>query len=451
MSTRSRILIPLLFLTISMIAPSLLIAQDDEAAAVSDTYDAAREILEDAAAALSAIPGFSANVTLSGEGSAIIQETLPSMSARFTTGSHPDFGRAIHMIGELRATTKAAPESFDIVYSADKYIWADHAKQTVNIRPPSVSARLRPTIYSYLLLADLISDNPFQSELSTAQDLALEDQQAVGNALCNVVLITRAKPKAGSRPTGAHTKERWFIGAEDNLPRRVEQITDASMINATLIMELKSLSIQEVPAADLDVFKPESYKVSDTTQRTKPTKPDQDKPFNKPNPQTNNQPAQPVQPVIPSDPPAPNYSFTDTAGATISRASQTDRITVLYFFGSWSIPSHKTTPLLSTLATEFAGQPTIPVDTYAIAIRESDPESLKANHSSNAYTHLLAINPPNTLVPLLQVRVFPTIIVIDDTSRIVYKEHLSKDLDAQALIDAAKAAINKALSMHASP
>ena len=446
MSTRSRILFPLLFLTISMIAPSILIAQDDEAAAQSDTYDQAREILEDAAAALIAIPGFTADVTLSGEGSAIIQETLPSMSARFTTGTHPEFGTVIHMIGELRPTTKAPPESFDIVYSADRYIWADHAKQTINIRPPSVSARLRPTVYSYLLLADLISDSPFQKELNTAEDLTLEDQQSVGNALCNVVLITRANPKAGARHTGAHTKERWFIGTEDNLPRRVEQITDSSMINASLIMELKSLSIQDVPAPDLDVFRPESYKVSDNTRRAKPTKPDQDQPFNKPVRETNPQPTQPAQPITPSDPPAPNYSFTDINGATISRTTQTGRITVLYFFGSWSIPSNKATPLVSTLATDFAGQPTTPVDTYAIAVRESDPSALKANHQTNAYAQQLAINPPNTLVPLFQVRVFPTIIVIDDTSRIIYKEHLNKDLDAQALIDGAKSAINEALA-----
>jgi len=407
-----------------------------------------QQILQDSAAALAAVPGFSAKVTLSGEGSQMILSTLPSMTARLTMGTHPESGKALHMLGELRATEKAAPESFDIVYSQDKYIWADHAKSTINIRPPSVSARLRPTVFSYLLLAELIKDNPFQKELDTAESLELEPQQTIADALCNVVLITRAKPAKGARPTGAHTKERWFIGAQDNLPRRVEQITDAGMIKATLIMELSGLNIAPQSDADLDVFRPETYKVSDTTKRAPqsqapnnkiktPTLPDRDQPFTKP-----------TQPQTPTNPPAPNYTFTDTTGTEISRNSQAGRITVLYFFGSWSIPSKQTTPLLSTLANDYISQPNpnTPVDTFAIALRESDPTTVTQAHRNNTYAHRLTINPLKTLPNLFQIRVYPTIIVIDDNNRIIYKEHLTPDRNAQALIDETKAAITKALA-----
>jgi len=413
--------------------------------------DDPRQILQNSAAAIKATPGFSAKVTLSGDGSQMILATLPSMTARFTLGNHPEHGHSIHLIGELRAQTTAPPESFDIVYTKDKLFWADHSKQTINIRPPSVSIRVKPPAFKYLLLAELINDTPYQSELDKAESIELQPQQSISGENCNVVYITRSKAASGSQRSGvgAHTMERWFISVDDHLPRRVEQITDAGMIKATLIMELTGLTVAPQSDSDLEVFSPESYKVSDTTRpRTtpNPTLPDQDQPFTKPNPSNT-----PSIPAAPTNPLAPNYSFTDTANATVSRDTQTGRVTVLYFFGSWSIPAKQTTPLLSTLATELNSntsldvQPDTKVDTFAIALRESDPTTLTQDHQSNAYAHRLAINPDSNLPALFKVRVYPTIIVIDDTNRIIFNEHLTKDRNAQALIDEAKAAVTKAI------
>ncbi len=414
-----------------------------------------RQILQDSAQAIQSTPGFSAKVTLSGDGSQMILATLPSMTARFTLGNHPDHGPSIHLIGELRAQTTAPPQSFDIVYTKDKLFWADHAKQTINIRPPSVSIRIKPPAFKYILLAELLSDAPFQAELDNAQSIELQPQQSIAGTNCNVISITRAKPASGAQRSGvgAHTQERWFIGVDDHLPRRVEHITDAGMIKASLIMELTGLSVAPQSESDLEVFAPDSYKVSDTTRKQTtptPTIPDQDQPFTKPT-----QSDTPTPPATPTNPLAPNYSFTDTTNTTVSRDTQTGRVTVLYFFGSWSIPAKQTTPLLSTLATDLStqpdSQPATQVDTFAIALRESDPSTVTQSHQSNAYAHRLAINPATNLPALFKVRVYPTIIVIDDTNRIIFKEHLNKDRTPQTpqtpqqLIDNAKAAITKAL------
>lgn len=405
----------------------------------STAQDDPNQILQNAADAITTTPGFTAKVTLSGEGSQMILSTLPSLTARLTFGPHSEQGPSLHMLGELRPTQSAAPESFDIVYTTDKYIWTDHPKSVVNIRPPSVSARQRPTVFSYLLLAELAKDQPFNTLLSKAESIELEDNQSIAGTDCRVVFVTRAKPGAGTRRSGAgaHTHERWFIGVGDNLPRRVEHITDAGMIKATLIMELTNLSVAPQSDDDLSVFAPETYTTSDTTKKPAPKIPDADQPYTKPDPK-------PVTPPTPTDPAAPNYAFTDTSNNQITRASQQGRITVLYFFGSWSIPANQTSPLLATLADDYTAQtdPDPAVDIFAIALRESDPDSVQDDHAANAYT--LAINPPNTLASLFQLRVYPTIIVIDDNSRIVFSEHLTKDRDAQQLIDETKAAITKA-------
>lgn len=400
------------------------------------------QILLDSAQAINQIPGFSAKVTLSGDGSPMILESLPSMTARFNMGTHSQYGKVLHLLGELRSTRKAPPEAFDIAYSSSRYMWTDHPKQSLNIRPPSVSIRQRPRIFSYLLMAELINDSPFESELASAESVELQSNESIEGTDCFVVFITRAKNQKGS--ASAHTHERWFIGVDDHLPRRVEHITDGGMIKATLIMELSQLVIAAQPDKDLFVFAPDSYRVSDTTikqTRPDPTIPDETTPYTKPPEQ--------IAPPVSSDPMAPNYTFTNTDAAVVSSATQSGRITTLYFFGSWSIPSKTTTPLFSELADEFAGRPdtpvNIPVDAFAIATRESDPGTLTDDHSTNNYAHALAINPPNNLPALFKIRVFPTIIVIDDTNRIIFKEHLTKDRDAQALIDEAKAAITKAL------
>jgi thiol-disulfide isomerase/thioredoxin len=412
--------------------------------APAQAQDDPRQILLDSAQALQDTPGFSAKATLSGEGSKMILSTLPSMTGRITIGQHSEYGKVIHLLGQLTPTAQAAPEDFDILYSADRYIWSDHPNQTLNIRPPSVSGRIRPTAFSYLLLAELIKDQPFQSELDNAVNIALEEQQSIAGTPCHVILIDRAKPQ-GRAAAGAHNKERWFIGVEDNLPRRVEQITDASMIRASLIMELTGLSIAPPSDTDLEVFVPDTYKVIDNIRKQQPKVADRDKPFNKPTQPTTTPTPQPVVPQTPTDPPAPNYNFTDTNNQSISRSTQTGRITVLYFHGSWSIPSKQATPLLSDLTRSF-DNPAKPIDTFAIAIRESDPATVEDDHINNNYAHHLAINPSNSLAALFQVRVYPTVIVIDDNNRITYRNHMGKDTDAQALIDGAKDAINKALN-----
>lgn len=433
-----------LFHTLTLIAVLLTTqarAQDDNPV----------QILQDSAEALKATPGFSAKVELSGDGSAMILNTLPSLTAQFTMGTHSELGKVLHLIGQYTPKKDAPPESFDIVYTPDKLIWVDHAKQTINIRPPSVSARQKPAPFKYLMFAELLKDSPFESELAKADSVDLEPNQSIAGTDCRVILITRPAAGAGSKRSGvgAHNMERWYIGAADNLPRRVEHITDAGMIKATLIMELSDLTVKDPEDSDLDVFRPETYKVSDTTQARSQTPPKATikAPNNTAPANRSNETKQNTRPTTPSNPQAPNFSFIDTNDTTVTRASQAGRMTVLYFFGSWSIPSKQTSPLFAELAREIqATDPTTPVDFYALAFRESDPQTLIDAHQDNSAPYALAINPSQSMATQFKARVFPTIIIINDRSRIIYTNSFSKDTKQQELIDQTRDAINKAIA-----
>ena len=252
-----------------------------------------RQVLEDSARAISEIEGFSAKAVLSGDGSAIIMETLPSMNARINVGTHPEHGKMLHMLGQLRATQKAEPETFDISYTPSKYIWTDHEKKTVNIYPPSVSVRVRPRAFSYNLFANLLDDAPFDSQLDNPKDIVLEDNQTIAGQDCQVVYITRQDIKRSANAS-AHTHERWFISTADQLPRRLEQITDAGMIKATIIMELSDLTIAPQPESELMAFAPENYRVVDTTKKATPKPATQTPPTTRP---ANQQPSRPATPT----------------------------------------------------------------------------------------------------------------------------------------------------------
>ncbi|MFK7760464.1 MAG: TlpA family protein disulfide reductase [Phycisphaerales bacterium] len=418
------------FLLIALLTPKL-IAQDDP-----------RQILQDSAQALLDTPGFAAKATLTGDGSKMILSTLPAMTGRVTVGTHSEYGKVMHMLGELRPTAAAPPESFDLIYSAERYIWSDHPKQTLNIRPPSVSARQRPTAFSYLLITEVMSDAPYQKELNTAESIELEESQMIAGTDCHVVLINRAKPKG--RTIGGHTQERWFIGKEDNLPRRLEQITDAGMIKASLIMELADLTQGVQSDKDLAVFVPETYKTSDTVKNrgtgpktgTKKIGTNVNKNTISNENQNFNTPTAPRKPV------APNYTFTDIDNNTFSNDTQSGRITVIQFAGSWSIPSRETSPMLSNLASEFGDQ----IDVFALSIREMDKDTVKNDHIALGYIHTLVINPSDAVADAFRARIFPTIVIISADGRIAYKQNLNKNLTAEALLAEVKAAINEELA-----
>ena len=427
--------------TLALVSVFALVSIVSASSAPAQDQDPAR-ILLDSAETLKSTPGFSAKVTLSGDGSKMILDSLPSMTARMNVGTHSEYGKSLHLLGQLRPTREAPPEAFDIAYTIETYSWTDHPKTTVNIRPPSVSVRQRPRIFTYLLMAELVKDSPFESEISSATAIELQPNESIAGVECYVIYITRSKAKR-DKGASAHNFERWFIAVDDKLPRRVEQITDGGMIKATLIMELSGLTIETQTDEDLFVFAPENYRVSDTTRpqaQSQPTTPDIDQPFTKPD-----QPVAQPAVVTPTDPRAPSYRFSDANTSTVSNSTQSGRITALYFFGSWSIPSKQTTPLFSALADEFNAQSNTPVDCFAIAQRESDPNTLTDVHTSSGYAHRLVINPTGDLSAVFKVRVFPTIVIVDDNNRLIFQQHLTKDRDAQALIDNAKASITNAL------
>ena len=418
---------------ISVVSPA--IAQDQS------PYD----ILEASRNAIQEIDGFSAQFRMKGEAGAMFKDTLPSMNGQLFFGTHDEFGRVIHCIGEAREQQTKPSLGIDILIAGDRYLWTDIATRTIHERPASGTSRGLPTAIPLVLLKSIVQDDPYATDTNNADSIDLLTQETINSVLCDVIHIKRTKPKGRTSRSGsdAYTDARWYIGAKDKLPRKLEHITDAGLVKITLIFELSNLKVMSPTQDQLDVTRPNGFSFKSTMPKPKadqPVEPEIDDPTNEPIGELST-PSQRPTPSAPRIKYAPAYSFTPENGSQITNTTQDGRITVLYFWGSWCIPCVETSPMVSTLSQDFA---TEPVDVFALAIREADVNQTSDDFSAAGYHHRLVLD-ADSLVSTFKARVLPTLIVINRDGEIVFQKSITKDLAADDLVGSAKDAIQEAI------
>lgn len=435
MNLRMNLQMTLAFLcTLLASLDSLASAQEQSA---NDILDASRIAIEE-------LSGFSAQFRMKGEGGSLFADTLPSMGGQLFFGTHDEYGRVIHCIGEARDQQKSPSQAIDILIAQDRYLWTDTKTQTINERPIASSTRGLPSAFPLVLINSIIADDPFAKDADNADEIKLLAQDTVADTLCDVIHIKRTKPNTRAKRSGAdaYTDARWYIGVDDRLPRKVEHITDAGLVKITLLFELSNLRIIEPTQAQLDITRPEGFAFKSSMP-----KPDSaespDQPIES-DPQASSQPIalQPNQPTEPRITYAPPYAFTpDARSEEINNTTQQGRITVLYFWGSWCVPCKIASPLVSELAQRFEPDP---VDVFGLAIREADPKQTRLDFASQANHHTLVLD-ADALTSSFKVRVFPTIVVIDQTGEIVFQKSITKELTSEDLVAEAKAVIEAAM------
>ena len=146
-------------------------------------------------------------------------------------------------------------------------------------------------------------------------------------------------------------------------------------------------------------------------------------------------------PSTPRAPRAPSFAFTTSDGAEINNSSQIDRVSVLYFWGSWCAPCAQTSPLIEKLAKEI-DDPAL--DVFALAIREGKPDTARDDFQRNYPTPRISVNPAG-ITNTFKVRVFPTIVVLDRSGSIAFQRGIERGFGAQELVEAAREAVNTAL------
>ncbi len=415
------------------------------------------EILELSRAALGEIPGFTAQFSMEGVGGALFADTFPSMNGQLFFGTNDEHGRVLRSLGNAKEMKTAPTKPMDMLISEDRYYWLDFENKKIHETKNDPDARGTPGSFATMLIKSIILDDPFAKDLNNAVSVELLEQASVKGVLCDVIEITRPeKPKGRTRKSrdDAYTSARWYISTVDRLPRKLEHKTDAGIIKFTFVLELANLKVTENEQSMLDINRPSEFEFVSSIPKPKPEPATEtnDEPLIGDNSNqdlpadfvvTDNQPD--PKPVIKRNKRAPAYAYAFTPAAfgsnEVNNATQANKVTVLYFWGSWCIPCAETSPLVSQIAFDFLKDP---VDVFGLAIREADTAATQSEFDAQDYMHTLVFD-ADSLVSDFKVRVFPTIIVINAQGEILFQEHISKQVSGTELIENARAAVQAAV------
>ncbi len=383
-----------------------------------------RAIIEQASRAIEQVESLTARMTLAGGGSKNFMQFMPSGEGVFRAQrvENEDGERvwATRIVGAGKDRGDGEEYTFDAATRGDTVTWVEHRSKSVNTNSRARARGVGLSMRQQMNLDELLGADPLARELD-AVSVELQNRETIGGVECDVVLITYAKDQqsATSRGQARANKAKWFLGVEDNLPRRIERITDADIIAISLILTLEDMRIDaEIAPEDLEVNIPDGYKKIEPRTATGPVRTGVKGAGVRRGENVK------ATPRPPSRARAASFSVEDASGETVSNETQQGRISVIFFWGTWSVPSRDYAPLISGLAETFAGEA---VDVLAPVVR-SDPGKAKAMINSNAYRQRLLVD-ADAMARSFRVRVYPTIFILDAQGGVVATETPAKGSD----------------------
>ncbi len=242
-----------------------------------------------------------------------------------------------------------------------------------------------------MLMSEFASDEPFKDEME-AHVADLEGRAFVNGVLCNVVYVEyRDDPET--------RKSRWYFGMEDNLPRRVERLTEANGRSGAVVLSLSDLRV--LAEAEESLFRleaPEGYE----TRRIEPR-------------QTVRPPAPELHPVGAA---APDWSLKDAAGNTHTLADYRGKVVLIDFWATWCGPCKQAMPSIQRLHERFAGRPVAVIGLSCFERPGADPVGYM---TESKYTYTTLVDGTEVAMAY-NVAAIPTFYLIGFDGTIIHRE-----------------------------
>lgn len=296
-------------------------------------------------------------------------------------------------------------------------IWVDDAKKTVFYRVASMAKRAKSealNMSEYAWLKDFAEPDPLSRELR-AEGASLEGTTEVGGVACDVVLVNFGEQRGQAR---------WFFGAEDHLPRKVERITAGQGIEFRTIHEITELR------ADAGLVK-ESFEIATPEGYLREEPPNIDR---RAGIQTRMDPAtgllvtegsedeSPQMPDIVTGleigNTAPEVEFVTSAGDKVTSIAMRGNVFVLGFWSSTKLPCKRATPEIEELFKRYMDKR---FKLLIATCEEKLPDDGAKFLEGQGATYPIALS-ADEIAKAYKVDVWPTFYVIGFRGEVVHKE-----------------------------
>ncbi|MFG0275956.1 MAG: peroxiredoxin family protein, partial [Phycisphaerales bacterium] len=282
----------------------------------------AASVVEKTVASLQKISAVSYHARLSAGGA--IEGQAPTIEGKVLLEGRPEGDIPLVFRGEgtITAPDGSSTEKFLSSFDGDSAFGVNYDERVLYTGELGAGGLDLLTGTLELLVDAFVVDDPMLEERN-AFATTLLDNAEVGGVECRVVQFQYAESAEGGM-------SRWFIGVEDNLPRRIQRLLMIPAGEATITYELTELNTSPDVADDafaiaaLEGFGVESYDTSG---------------------------------LLPIGSVAPDFTLRNDDGEDVTLSELRGQVVVLDFWATWCGPCKVAMPGVQELHEEFADQP----------------------------------------------------------------------------------------------
>lgn len=398
------------------------------AGAASAQVDAqAKKTLEDSAKAIKAAPGLTFHVKRWMDGMPMLKyggeadfKMVRSATPATTLGYYCKGKTDIPGQGEQNTEVLSADGAW--------ITWVDEPKKTVfehPIGPGTEAAGVYFRTKITLVPPILFDDEPYATELKAGK-MVMEPAADVKGEACKVIRVTLKEGDA---------ERLIYVGVNDNLPRRFEQIKIMGNGKMAPVWELSGVKAEKHDLAKMKIETPAGF-TRDKRDALAPAP----APTAKPTPNTTDPKV--VGAVLPTgllrvgaDAPAFDLPVIGKGADKVSLASLKGNAVVLTFWGTRFPQSLEMLPVMEEANKAFAGKS---VRMFSIASREDSPEAVGA-WVEGAKPTVPALLAAQATPDAYGVRGFPSTVILDGTGKVV------QCIEGPASVSSITAAVENAL------
>ncbi len=405
---KTTIHIALLLITVCFCSSLLLKAQQVGPGVGADMEDP-RRILHEAEQAIRKIRSLSYKASYQGIGSfathsptstgevrlSKLESNNPLRARLYARGDFVPTGSSevqpFHVVFDGKTVKKIRVNQKSLVYKA--LAGNDPAERSLGF----VTGFFGGGAYSLLML-EYILDKPFAGQLS-ASIAEYEGRASVNGTLCHVVYLEYA------RDSKRTTRERWFFGVQDYLPRKFEQITanDKGRYGA-YVLSLSNLRVNvSFGEWAFQIIPPRGYTLT---------------PYRAPD-----QPA-----LLSVGDLAPDWTLTDASGTRHTLSQYRGKPIVLDFWATWCGPCIRTMPDIQRLHEKYLSN-----DLIVFGVNTWEESNSAVYMKQRGFTYGLLLK-GEEIAKAYKVNILPTVYVIGGDGKIVFRsigvdDNLSTFLD----------------------